>query len=293
LTRFDSVLLGDNPFFGVDHLSQERARSKASESQNIDNIAEVIKYSFNLGIKGMVVSTHPALKTLIDKLRSERSEILEKFEFYPILPYVQGYVTKINEKGMINTIIETLSSGSFKNKMKIVTKGGIGVIRKDIFELFKVFIDIELLQLKNTKINTVFLHDVITDLALSLNMKKIFEVFQEYLHENYKVNAGLVTKNFPRLITKLSEWGLEYSTVMTSFNKIGFQMNPSREECEKSLDIFKGQVIAMSILAGGYLELNDAYQYILTQQKIKKIVVGVSSIEHARKTFGLLLNKDI
>jgi hypothetical protein len=293
LTRFDSVLLGDNPFFGVDHVSQERARSKASKSQNIDNIAEVIKYSFNLGIKGMVVSTHPALKALIDKLRSERSEILEKFEFYPILPYAQGYVAKINEKGMINTIIETLSSGSFKNKMKIVTKGGIGVIRKDIFELFKVFIDIELLQLKNTKINTVFLHDVITDLALSLNMKKIFEVFQEYLHENYKVNAGLVTKNFPRLINKLNEWGLEYSTVMTSFNKIGFQMNPSREECEKALDRFEGQVVAMSILAGGYLELNDAYQYILTQQKIKKIVVGVSSIEHARKTFGLLLNKDI
>ena len=293
MTRFDSVLLGDNPFFGVDHVSQERARTKASRSQNIDNIAEVIKYSFNLGISGMVVSTHPTLRQLLDKLRSERPELLEKFEFYPILPYTQGYVLKINEKGIINTVIETLSMGSFRNKIKILTKGGMGVIRKDLFELFKVFIDIELLQLKNARINTVFLHDVITDLALSLNMKKIFEVFQEYLHDNYKVNAGLVTKNFPRLINKLSEWGLDYSSVMTSFNKIGFQMNPSREECEKSLDKFKGQVIAMSILAGGYLELNDAYQYILTQQKINKIVVGVSSIEHASKTFGLLLNKDI
>ena len=282
------MLLGDNPFFGVDHLSQERARQKAAASKNFDNALDVIEYSNDLGIKGMVVSTHPELKELIERMRA-KSNLIKKIEFYPILPYAQGYVSKINEKGLMNTLMETLNQGGFRNIVKIITKGSLGVIRKDLFKLFRVFIDIELLQLTNTKINTVFLHNVITDLALSSNMKNIFETFQEHLHDNYKLNSGLVTLNLPRLIYKLNEWGLYFSDIMAPFNSVGFQMNPSRQECENCLTSFKGNIIAMSILAGGYLEPSDAYKYILTQPKIKKVVIGVSSIDHAKKTFGLFL----
>jgi len=288
LTRFDSVLLGDNPFFGVDHLSQERARTKAPVSQNFQNALEVIKYSHNLGVKGMVVSTHPTLKDLIHIIKTE-SDLIDKFEFYPIIPYVQGYVLKINEMGMLNTLMDILSPAGMINKMKIITSGGLGIIKKDLFKLFRTFIDIELLQLNDTKVKTVFLHDVITDLALALNMKQIFQTFHEYLQDYHKVNAGLVTKNFPLLVSKLDEWKLDYKYIMTSFNKIGFQMNPSRQECEKALNIYKGNVIAMSILAGGFISLQDAYEYISTQSRIRNLVVGLSSVQHAKDTFGILL----
>lgn len=291
MIKFDSVLLGDNPFFGVDHLSQERARQKAAISQNFDNALDVIKYSYDSGIKGMVVSTHPELKQLIERMRT-KSDLIKKIEFYPILPYAQGYVSKINEKGLMNTLMETLNQGGFRNTVKIITKGGLGVMRKDLFKLFRVFIDIELLQLTNTKIKTVFLHNVITDLAFSLNMKNIFETFQEHLHDSYKLNSGLVTLNLPSSIYKLDEWGLHFSDIMAPFNKVGFQMNPSRQECENCLTAFKGNIIAMSVLAGGYLEPSVAYKYISTQPKIKKLVIGVSSIDHAKKTFGLFLNQN-
>ncbi len=286
LTRFDSILLGDNPFFGVDHLSQERAREKATKSQNFDNELDVIRYSLDLGIKGMVVSTHPALKDFIAHIRA-KSKLIDKINFYPILPYVQGYVLKINEKGVVNTLIEMLSQAGVRNKIKILTSGGLGIIRKDLFELFKTFIDLELFRLNDVKIKTIFLHDTVTDLALSLNMKTIFEAFQEYLHDNYKINAGLVTKNFPRLIDKCDEWNIHFSNVMTSFNKIGFQMNPSKEECERYLSNYHGDVIAMSVFAGGYLKPSEAYEYIFSLKKIKHVVIGVSSVEHARSTFKL------
>jgi len=288
LNRFDSILLGDNPFFGVDHLSQERARKKASTSQNFQNALEVIKYSYKLGVKGMVVSTHPTLKDLIHKIKTE-SDLIDKMEFYPILPYVQGYVLKINEMGILNTLMDTLSPAGMINKMKIITNGGFGIMKKDLFKLFRTFIDIELLQLKDTKIKVIFLHDVITDLALALNMKQIFQTFQEHLHDNHKVNAGLVTKNFPLLVSKLNEWNLDYKYIMTSFNKAGFQMNPSKEECENALNIYKGNVIAMSILAGGFITLQDANEYILTQSRIRNLVVGLSSVKHAEETFRVFL----
>jgi len=290
LTKQYSILLGDNPFFGVSHLSQEIARQKAAKSQNFNNILDVMNSSFNLGINKMVVSTHPQINNLIQHIKNN-SQLIDKFEFYPILPYAQGYVSKVNEMGMINALKDILKSASFQNKISIIAKGGLGALRKDFFKLFKVLIDIELLKLQDSKINTVFLHDVLTDLALSLGMKKVFQTFQEHIHEKHKAKSGLVTKNFPLLVSRLKEWNLEFQHIMTSFNPIGFQMNPNREQCESALSEYDGEVIAMSVLAGGFLKLQEAQHYLSTLPEIKTLVVGVSSPEHAKTTFELLLDK--
>ena len=287
----ESILLGDNPFFGVDHLSHERAREKANISQDFTNALEVIRYCFNAGATGMVVSTHPRLKELIGMIKSDQ-DLVNKVQFFPILPYVQGYVLKVNEKGMVNTLAEILNQASLQNKFKIITKGGLGILKKDFYSLFKLFIDIELMQLQGTKIKTVFLHDVLTDLALSLRMKNIFDIFQEHLHDHYNVEAGLVTKNFPLLISRLDEWNLHYPHIMTSFNKIGFQMNPSRIECERALQNFDGRVIAMSVYAGGYIKPQEALDYITSLPNLNTAVIGISSVEHAKSTLDLFLGKN-
>jgi len=291
LTKQYSILLGDNPFFGVSHLSQEIARQKAAKSQNFNNILDVMNSSFNMGINKMVVSTHPQLNDLIQHIKNN-SQLIDKFEFYPILPYAQGYVSKVNEMGMINALKDILNSASFQNKIGILAKGGLGVLRKDFFKLFKVLIDIELLKLQNSKINTVFLHDVLTDLALSLGMKKVFQTFQEHIHEKHKLKSGLVTKNLPLLISKLNEWELKFPKIMTSFNPIGFQMNPSRNDCEKAILDYDGEIIAMSVLAGGFLKLQDAYEYLSKIPQITSLVIGVSSTDHAKSTFSLFINKN-
>ena len=99
------LLLGDNPFFGIDNLSQERARKKIKKSNELENIVEIMDFVENLGVKGFVVSTHPQLKHLIKNLKTE-SNLLEKFEFYPILPYAQSYVSKAAENGIVGGINE-------------------------------------------------------------------------------------------------------------------------------------------------------------------------------------------
>jgi hypothetical protein len=289
LAKIESVLLGDNPFFGVDHLSQERARNKADKSQDLRNALEVIKYCFASGTSGMVVSTNPRLKELLGLIRTE-SNLINEINFFPILPYVQNYVLKINERGMVNTLTEILGQTSLQDRFRIIAKGGLGVLKKDFYQLFKLFIEIELLQLQGTKIKAVFLHDVLADLALSLRMRNIFEIFQEHLHDRYKVEAGLVTKNLPVMVSSLEEWNLKYPYIMTSFNKAGFQMNPSREACEDSLRKFNGKIIAMSVFAGGYIRPQEAYNYITSLPKVNTAVIGMSSIEHAKNTLEIFLN---
>jgi len=105
------------------------------------------------------------------------------------------------------------------------------------------------------------------------------------------MKPGFETRNFVYLVNKFREWGLNLDdvTIATPFNKIGFQMNPSRTECEKALgNLPESTLIAMSILAAGYLKPPEAINYIRDLSNLKGVVVGVSKEKHARETFKLL-----
>ena len=282
-------MLGDNPFFGVDHLSHERGRHRESRYQTFEGAVKVIETAHQYGMKEMVVGTRPRLPELIECIR-KNSNIVDKIQFNPILPYAQDYILKVSEKGLMGALKEILGGTGIQNKIKIFTKGGFGFLKKDLDELLQVLIDIELTKLKDVKIKTVYLHPVITDLALALNLKGIFETINDHLHSSYKVNVGLSTKNFPWLVSKLEEWNMNVEDIMTSFNKAGYLMNPSREKCEKTLASYDGGVTAMNIFAGGYMGLDDTFKYIVSLPKIRKVVVGASTVEHARQTFELFRN---
>jgi len=58
-------------------------------------------------------------------------------------------------------------------------------------------------------------------------------------------------------------------------------MNPSKEECEKFIS--NNKVIAMNVLAGGYLKPQESFQY-LSQLNLKSVAIGMSTKEHAQDT---------
>ena len=79
--------------------------------------------------------------------------------------------------------------------------------------------------------------------------------------------------------------------IAAPFNKLGFQMDPSKAECEKALASVDGaNVIAISILAAGYLKPSEAIEYVAGLPNIAGVSVGVSKEQHARETFRLLKN---
>lgn len=277
------ILLGDNPFFGIDHLSQERARQRMQVINTFSKITDVMEYVSSFGVKGFVVSTHPHMKELI-KHMEENTSILQKYEFYPILPYAQGYVAKVTEKGIMNTINEVLSQGNIQTRVKIILKGSTSFLKKDFEKLFQTFIDVELLPFHQVKKKAIFLHNVITDLAVSLNMKKIIQSFTDHVEKQYGVKPGLVTLNFPKTVNALKNWNIEIPAIMTSFNPIGYQMNPSKDDCENFLS--EANVVAMNILAGGFLKPKESFEYI-SKLDINSVVLGMSSKEHAKETIEI------
>jgi hypothetical protein len=119
----------------------------------------------------------------------------------------------------------------------------------------------------------------------------LLDAFADHVREKYQVMPGFVTYNLPKFVNLFQDAGVSLKDVliMTPFNSIGFQMSPSRESCEVCLsNLSEGEVIAMSIMAGGFLKLDGAIKYVQGMAKLSGIAVGVSSMEHAADTFSKL-----
>ena len=127
-------------------------------------------------------------------------------------------------------------------------------------------------------------------MALALNLDWFFKSYIKFFSKS-TIRPGFETRNFPYLVQKLKEWNMDMSkiTIAASFNKVGFQMNPSKDECENALHDCQGaQIISFSILAAGYLKLDDASAYLNTLENLNGVAVGVSKEKHAQETFRLL-----
>jgi len=282
----DPIILGHNQFIGVSHLSQEAGRARVEKFSNLERVAEIVEFSLDLGVKGMMLSTHPKAEEIIHVLKEKG--LTDELNFYPLLPYAEKYVRKANEKGIVGMLNDILKQGDFRKKLKIMFQGGLGVLQKDYEKLLGTLIDSELLMFQDLNIKAIFLHNVFTDLALGLGVREIFEFYMDYIKDNYGVIPAFGTMNFARLVKTFDKWGIKKPLVMASFNKVGFQMNPSKEECERVLQQYEVDVLAMSTLAAGYLKPKEAYEYLFSLPNIKSVVVGVSKKDHAKETFGII-----
>jgi len=264
-----------------------------AEKLNVAAIVDIIETAHSSGASGYTFSTHPTNLQVLKALQD--TTLRSPFYLYPILPYAQAYVRLANEKGTRGLIEEMFSKLPVATKAKLLIDGGFSALKQDFLGMFRTYIDAELgaylhVKPQSAVISAVLLHEVVTDLCLGLGDSRLFQTFVKHIRENYHATPGFVTYNFPTLIKFLRESELDLNvSIMAPFNSIGYQMSPSRESCENSLsELRETKIIAMSILAGGFLRLSDAASYLSRLPSLAAIAVGVSSREHARETFSQL-----
>jgi len=186
----------------------------------------------------------------------------------------------------------------FSGNIRAVVSGLNGVLRSDLSSLIKTYLLYEVSRVKRSagekaNLESVLLHQLLTDLCLGLGLEWVFKFYIEFLLKS-GITPGFNTGNFALLVEKFRKWGigLEDVVIVAPFNKVGFQMVPSREECEKALaSMPKPNVLAISILAAGYLKPEEAVDYIAGLPNIKGVAVGISKERHAEETFKLLKGK--
>ena len=67
----DRLLFGDNQFFGVNHMSEEKARAQAMRFQDIDAIIEVLDAAYDEGVRTFMCTTHDRIALICDHVRAE------------------------------------------------------------------------------------------------------------------------------------------------------------------------------------------------------------------------------
>ena len=93
----DRVLFGDNQFFGVNHMSEEKARAQAIRFQPTQAIIDVLDVAYDEGIRTFMCTTHERVELICDHVRADPDRYQE-MAFYPCMPYAHKYANAATEE---------------------------------------------------------------------------------------------------------------------------------------------------------------------------------------------------
>lgn len=288
------LLVGDNPFHGISHLSQERSRTRNAAVKQSEFAAGLVMSAIDNGADGFMFSVSETTLSILNNMRKNGGFYDSKL--YAIVPYAYEYVRLAAQVGGIPGLGKKIGKQIlFSMNGKAMAAGIRGLVSMDPEALMKTYFFYEISRIKSASgkkalIDSVLLHEIITEMALAFNLDWFFKFCIEFLKKQ-KIKPGFETRNFALLVEKFRNWGINLNEVVivSAFNKAGFQMNPSKEECERALlEASGGNIVAMSMLASGYLKLPEATDYIKTLPNLSGVVVGVSKEKHAKDTFNYL-----
>jgi len=284
----DRIIFGDNQFFGINHMSEEKEQALAEKFRELRSITDVIDIAYESGIHAFMLNTNERAKEICDYLRSNPSRYKD-LVLYPSMPYAHKYAAAVNEKGIFTAIVDIIAKDSSAGDvLGMLKKGGMSLFEKDIIKVMQLLVDIEMKIFRDLNVKVVFLQNIVTDLLLGFGVKDVFIGFSSYIREKYGVEPGFVTMNLPKLVNLLLDCGLENPIVCSSINKAGYFMNPEIASYEESIKQKPFRPVAMSILASGAIRPHEAVRYICEQPEIQSIVFGASSKQHIVETKQLI-----
>ncbi|MFV0427000.1 MAG: hypothetical protein ACK5KU_08195 [Beutenbergiaceae bacterium] len=279
----DRLLLGDNQFFGINHMSEARARAQAIQFQDTSAIIDVLDIALDHGVRTFMCTTHERVADVCDHLRANPERYAD-YRLYPCMPYAHKYANAVTEHGMLGALRRSLGSESL---LGAALKGGRSVATKDIEGIMTMLIDAEMAMFDGLATPVVFLQNVLTDLLLGLGFDEAFSVFAAHVRRRYHAEPAFITMNLPMLLDTLERVGVENPIVCANINKIGFRMSGGIEGYERALAQRTFRPVAMSAFASGALPPAEALGWLADHAQVTSIVFGASSVNSIRSTTTL------
>ena len=280
----DRLLLGDNQFFGVNHMSEERARAQSMRFQDIGAVIEVLDAAYEEDIQTFMCTTHDRIALVCDHVRANPASY-ENMAFYPCMPYAHKYANAMTEDGPLVALRRFLpDEGLFDAALR----GGRSLATKDIEGIVTLLIDAEMKMFHGLKTPVIFLQNIVVDLLLGLRFTDAFSIFADHIRNRYGAEPGFITMNLPRLLETLDEAGIDNPVVCSNINRIGFRMSGGFEQYEAALSRHRFRAVAMSVFASGAIPPREALEWVCAQPNIESIVFGASSRRNIASTRALV-----
>lgn len=283
----DKILFGDNQFFGVNHMSEEKARQQAIQFQDLDAIMRVLEAARDAGAGGFMCTTHDRIADVAERMRAEPSR-WTGFNMYPGMPYAHKYANAVTELGYFDALRKFLPKDGL---VDTVLRGSKAIATQDMKAVIGLLVDAEMKMFHGMKTPVIFLQNVVTDLVIGLGAVEAFAAFAQHVKKKYDAEPGFITMNVPKLLPMLDEAGVKNPIVCANVNKIGFRMSGGIEGYRKAAETYNPRVIAMSIFASGALSPKEAIEWVLDEPYVQSIVFGASSRKNIEATIGLINEK--
>jgi hypothetical protein len=279
----ERILFGDNQFFAVNHISDEKAMAQSMRFKEDSAIINTLDHARKSGIQTFMCTTHNRIGNICDIVR-EQPEKYKDFKIFPCMPYAHKYANAVTELGVTGTL-KKFVPGNFLGSM---FKGGVAFLSKDYLSIMELLIDSEMKMFKGIDTPVIFLQNVITDLLLGMKMKEVLVAFHHYVQKKYNAEAGYITMNMPQLLDMLEEGGVKNPIICSSINKVGFRMSGGKDLYENTLKTRQFRAIAMQVLAGGAVPPREAIEYVCSLPGIESILFGASSRVNIQETVSLI-----
>jgi hypothetical protein len=174
------LLVGDNAFHGISHLSQQRARDRAIKDNpsNVEFATQLVKFSLQNGASGFMFSVSETTLSILKALDHNK-----KPDLYAIVPYAYEYVRLAAKVGGISGLAKQVSGKILLSRnMAAVASNFIGLMRFDPSAFLKIYLTYEISRIrsvagKDAKLKSVILHEVITDMAIALDLEWFFKSY--------------------------------------------------------------------------------------------------------------------
>jgi hypothetical protein len=284
----ERILFGDNQFFGINHMSEEKARQQAMRFQSIDAIIEVLQAALAAGAGGFMCTTHDTIEKIADDVRA-RPEAWQGFRFYPGMPYAHKYANAVTELGYFDALRKFLPKEGLVDS---VLRGSKAVLGKDIEHVITLLVDAEMKMFRGLETPVIFLQNVVTDLVQGLGFVDAFRIFAEHVRKRYDAEPGFITMNLPKLLPMLKDAGIENPIVCANVNKIAFRMSGGIEGYREATRAYPARVIAMSVLASGGIRPREAIEWVVAEPYVESILFGASSRANIENTVALIREFD-
>lgn len=280
----DRLLFGDNQFFGINHMSEEKARAQAMRFQDLDAVMGVLDTAYEAGIRTFMCTTHDRVAQIAQVVR-ENPDKYADFQFYPCMPYAHKYANAVTDHGMVGALMHFMpDDGLFKTMLS----GGKALASKDIEGITRILIDAEMKMFSGLKTPVVFMQNVFTDLLLGMGFTGALKTFHDHVREKYDAEPGFITMNMPMLLDALEAQGIENPIICANINKIGFRMSGGLDRYIDVLENRKLRAIAMSVYASGAIPAEEAISWLGELPNVNSMVFGASTGANIRDTARLV-----
>jgi hypothetical protein len=279
----DRIMFGDNQFFGVNHMSEEKARAQAMRFRDTDSIIEVLDVAYDLGIRTFMCTTHDRIAEVARHVTADPQRYAG-FVFHPGMPYAHKYNNMVSELGMVETLRRVTPGGP----VEAVLRGAQSTFNRDATKLVRMLVDAEMAPFASVDTPVVFLQNVVADLLLGLGMHDLLAEFDRYIRDRYGAEAGFFTMNMPRMVRALKGAGVENPIICCNYNAAGFRMSGGIEAYDEALETEEFRCIAMSVFASGGIPPEEAIRWICKRPRIRSIVFGASSRANIAQTVELI-----